>query len=649
MNDHRKERRLMAVMAADVVGYSRLVRADEESTIQRFKDLKTELFDPKLTQHRGRIVKLMGDGLLVEFASVVDAVRAASQIQAEVIQHNDKWSADKKMFLRIGINVGDVVIDGDDIHGDGVNVAARLEALAPPGGIYISDGAYEQVRDRLDLPFTDLGEQELKNIDRPVHVYAVGDVFKATKVSQSAQDVKKQISQLDMAQKSRPSIFRYASYGVVSLGILIGAGFYWKSAFSDVDQVTSMDASEQQAVVSIMVLPFTNDTGDPEQDYIADGLTVSVTSDLSRIRDAFVAAARTAFAYKNKPITLEQLGSDEGVRFVLQGNVQRGGDKIRINAQLADTQSGEQLWAETFEGDQANLFVLQDLVTARIGNSIGREMVILAARENETIVNDPKAADLILRAQAATLKPQSLENWQQIEKWFRQALELEAENTTALHGLSRSLVVQAFNFGYKLDPDIKEQKFTEGRDYALKAKELDPNNPMIYGALALYYSTHNDFPAQKRAVETWLSLDPKNPMAYNFEANSQIYLGNYKKSIELLDQGSALDPKHPNPLLAVSYFRAYFLLGDDDSAIEWAQRALELNSRFSEAYVFLAMAYARKGDEIKAEEAVKKLFIANPKFKLTNFRKPQSSRPDAHNEAYSEILLPAGRNAGLPE
>jgi len=338
------------------------------------------------------------------------------------------------------------------------------------------------------------------------------------------------------------------------------------------------------------------------------------------------------------------------VRFVLQGSVQGGGNKIRINAQLADTKTNAQLWAETFEGNPANLFELQDKVTARIGNSIGREMVASAAGENESRITTPEAADLILRASAAYLKPQSLENWQQIEEWSRQAIKLDPENAAAIIWLARSLTIQAFNFGQKLTPEVKEQKFSEGLDYALKAKEMDPENPIVYGILALYYATHNDFPAHRRASETWLSLEPQNAMAYNFQANVEIFLGNYSKAIELLNQGTALDPKHPSYVLfAVTYFRAYFLLGDNESTIEWAQKALDLNPRFSEAYVYLAMANALKGDKDKAEEAVANLYRLDPNFKLTNFRKPQSSRPAAHNDAYSEKILPAGRKAGLPE
>ena len=638
------KRKLTTILAADVEGYSRLMSADEEETLKTLKSYR-EIIDGLIGKHDGRIFGTGGDSVIAEFGSPVEAVRCAITIQEELGIRNAELAAERQMKFRIGVNVGDVMVEDDNLYGDGVNVAARLEGVAAAGGICISGSTFDQVKNKLSIGFEDIGPQEVKNITQPVRAYAIGAVGEYSDVAGATATA----PQHGPAPAPKAALIRYASIGLVLAGVLAGIGWYWQSARTDGDGPSAMDTAAQRAAISILVLPFANGTGDSQQDYIADGLTASVTSDLSRIRDAFVVAAATAFTYKNKPVNLQQLGKDQGVRFVLQGSVQRGGNKIRINAQLADTQSNAQLWAETFEGDQANLFALQDQVTARIGNSIGREMVVLAARENETRISNPQSADFILRATAAFLKPQSLKNLEQIEGWYRQALELDPENATAMAGLARALNVQAFNFGRKLAPDVKEKKFVEGRDYALKAKELDPNNPILYGILALYYSTHNDFPAQRRASETWLSLDPKNPMAYNFEANSQIYLGNYQNAIELLNQGTALDPKHPNVLLAISYIRTNFLLGDNDSTIEWAQRALELNPRFSEAHVFLAMAFALKGDDTRAREAVANLHRLDPNFKLTNFRKPQSSRPAAHNAAYAEKLLPAGRKAGLPE
>lgn len=635
MVEKRVERRLAAILVADVVGYSALIRADEEGTRAAVRQHNAETIEPQIATHNGRIFKTVGDGLLAEFASVVDAVRCAVEIQNAIRNHNTDVVAEKRIEFRIGVNLGDVIAEGDDLHGDGVNVAARLEGIADPQGVCISGSAFEQVRDKLEVGFEDLGDQQVKNINRPVRAY---------RVLTDPDDTGKIIT----APTKRTTNWKLPAVAAALVVIIAAGGLAWWQPW-----VTEIEApAAERAALSILVLPFANGTGDPQQAYIADGLTASVTSDLSRIRDAFVVAAATAFTYKDKPVNVQQLGTDLGVRFVLQGSVQRGGNTIRINAQLADTQTNAQLWTETFEGDQANLFALQDQVTARIGNSIGREMVVVAARESETRDSNPQAADFILRARAAVYKPQSLKNWEQIEGWYRQALELDPDNATAMAGLAQSLAIPAFNFGRKLPPDVKEKKFAEARDRALKAKELDPNNPMVYGTLALYATTHDDYPGVQRAAETWLSLDPKNPIAYNFVANSLIYRGKPEEAIALLDQATALSPNHPTvaaTLIAVTYARAYFMAGDNDAAIDWAQRTLGLNSRFIEGHVFLAMAYKLKGNDAKSSEAVAALRRANPKFKAGLMRKPTSTHPAMYKVYFEEKYLPAARQAGLPE
>lgn len=632
MADRGVQRRLAAILAADVEGFSRLMGDDEEATVATLRRHR-EITDRLIDEHDGRIANTAGDSIIAVFDSIVEAVRAATAIQAELAPLNAILPKQRQVQFRIGVNLGDVILEGEDVLGDGVNIAARLEGLADAGGISISQNVFDQVSDKLPYTYEDLGEQRVKNIARPVRAYRI-----------TTGNTQKTVTHRTGLRPPRLAIIAVAGIFLV----LVAAGWYWQGGDTKPTGLAQLSTA-QRAAVSVIVLPFTNATGDAAQDYIADGLTASVTSDLSRIRDAFVVATRTAFTYKNKLVDLQQLGKDLGVRFVLQGNVQRSGDTLRINAQLADTETSAQLWSETFEGNTGNLFALQDQVTARIGNSIGRKMVVLTARESKTRIGNPQATDLILRATAAFMGPQSVKNLGQIEDLFRQALTLDPQNAEAMAGLARALVVTAFNFGNKLTPDVKEQKFVEARDVALRAKEIDPNNPRIYGILALYYATHNDFPGQRRASETWLSLDPKNPMAYNFVANTHIYQGKYQEAIDLLDQGTALDPKHPNVLLAVTYFRTFFLMGNDDLTIDWTQRAQELNPRFSEALVFMAMAHARKGEDVKARKAVAKLAKANPKFKLTNFRKPQSSRPAAHNDAYDGIILPAGRKAGLPE
>jgi adenylate cyclase len=446
-------------------------------------------------------------------------------------------------------------------------------------------------------------------------------------------------------KRFRGPIAAIAAFGAVLSGLL----GYW-SAYQTVEKVvvpkpSPIAVKADAGPLSIVVLPFTNLTGDASQAYVADGITASLTSDLSRIRDAFIVNIASAFAYKDKPATVQQVGKDLGVHFVLQGSVQRNGTKIRINAQLADANSNAQLWSESFEGDQSDLFALQDRVTTLVGNSIGREMVIVAARESETRKSNPKVSDLMLRASALRLKNRTLPNLQQREDLYRQVLALEPNNVNAMVGLAGSLVVQ-YNFLYG---SAREKKLVEGRDLAMKAKALDPDRPDIYSAIQIYALVHdNDYEGALRAAKTRLSLEPKNPSAYSDLALEFIVQGDPKQSIGLLTQAINLDPKHPADFLLVNLGRAYFALGDNDAAIEWLQKAVERNPDFGFPYTILAMAYALKGDDPKARAAVSELRRLDPNMKLLAW-KPTSAQPAAYKEWYESRLVPAWRKAGLPE
>ncbi|HEV2976238.1 MAG TPA: tetratricopeptide repeat protein [Casimicrobiaceae bacterium] len=440
---------------------------------------------------------------------------------------------------------------------------------------------------------------------------------------------------------------------IASVGaVLSGLAGYW-STYHTVKKGVPLPASTQAPVaasaLSVMVLPFRNLTGDPNQAYVADGLTASLTADLSRIRDAFIVNAATAFAYKDKLLTAQQVAEELGVHFVLQGSVQRNGTMIRINAQLADATSHAQLWSDTFEGDQSDLFALQDQVTARIGNSIGREIVIVAARESETRKSNPKAADLMLRARALLLKPQSLKNWQQIEDLYRQVLTLEPMNSNAMAELAATLVLESSNFGSQLDESEKERKYAEGHGLAMKAKALDPDNPRLYVAILLYALDHDDYEGALRAATTRLSLEPKDPLAYNTLATMFLTGGQPTKAIELLTQAINLDPKRPDEVVLNSMGRAYFMLGDNAAAIDWLQKSLERSALLLSTNAFLAMAYALKGDEANARAATANLRQIAPNFRLLAREKPSSSYPAAYKQWYEAKLIPASRKAGLPE
>ena len=467
-----------------------------------------------------------------------------------------------------------------------------------------------------------------------------------------------------LAPATRPSTFsrwlawlkslKGAIVAIASVGAVLG-GFagYWNAyqatrAGSPSASLLATVGTGNAGPLSIVVLPFANLTGDPQQAYLADGLTAAMTADLSRISGAFIVSAGAAFAYKDKPVTLQQVGKDLGVRFALQGGVQRSGDKIRINAQLVDTTSNGQLWSESFEGSQADLFALQDLVTTRVGNSIGREMVVLAARDSEVRKTDPKAADLLLRARAQDLRPRFQKLYEESQALYRQALLLEPRNAEALAGLAASLAAAAYD-EFVVDPIAREKQLVEGRDLALKAMDLDPSNPNIYVTLSMYAVGHGDFEGARRADETVLSLRPKTPGAYTNLAASYIEAADPARAIELLTQGISLDPRHVHEATVGNMGQALFMQGDDKAAIEWLLKAQDMNPGNAQTRAFLAMAYARKGDHARARTAVAALLRVEPTFSLSKFEAPKPGQPAAYREFWETTLLAAGRQAGLPE
>jgi adenylate cyclase len=381
-------RRLTAILAADVAGYSRLMGADEEGTHERLKAHLGELVNPKITEHRGRIVKNTGDGLLAEFASVVDAVRCAAEVQRGMLDREPEVPEERRIMFRIGINLGDVIVEEHDIFGDGVNVAARLEALAEPGGICVSRVVRDQVRDKLDFSFEDMGAQQVKNIVRPVRVYAlrpenVGDLLAAS-----------------------VSPFRLISQPIVAPRL------------------------------SIVVLPFANLSDDREQQYFADGITEDLTTDLSRIAGMFVISRNTAFTYREKPVSARQIGRELGVRYVLEGSVRRSDKQVRINTQLIDADTNAHLWAERFDRDVGDLFALQNEITSRIAVALELELVgAEASRQTER----PDALDYIFRGRAALSKPLTRDNYAEAISLFERALALDPRSVAAQSWLANAL------------------------------------------------------------------------------------------------------------------------------------------------------------------------------------------------------------------
>ena len=366
-------RRLAAILAADVVGYSRLMGADEEGTHERFKAHLRELIDPKIREHHGRIVKTTGDGVLAEFASVVDAVRCAGEIQRGMADRDLDLAEERRLRFRIGVNLGDMIVDGDDIYGDGVNIAVRLEGLAAPGSICVSGTVRDHIGDRLPYAFEDMGEQSLKNIARPVLVYAL-----------------------------RPG-------GIAGL------------------PATSLTSTVTAPRLSIVVLPFTNLSDDREQQYFADGITEDLTTDLSRLANMFVISRNTAFTYRNKPVDTKQIGRDLCVRYVLEGSVRLSGNRVRVTAQLIDAGTDAHLWAERFDRDTEDLFALQDEIVSRLANALGVELI---AAEVSRPAEHPDTLDYILRGRAALLKPRTPDI-------YREAINLSSAHWRSIRNPSR--------------------------------------------------------------------------------------------------------------------------------------------------------------------------------------------------------------------
>ena len=389
-------RKIAAILVADVVGYSRLAGADEDRTLSRLRGLRSDLIDPAITAHHGRIVKRTGDGNLIEFRSVVDAVRCAIEVQSGMAERNAGLPAERRIDFRVGIHLGDVVEETDgDLMGDGVNIAARLEGICEPGAICLSEDAYRQVKGRLDLAVSDLGPTQLKNIADPVRVYSL-EVGKPAQVRATKPAALKQ-----------RAMFMLLAAGIVAL-VVITAGV-WLA----VRPASGPEVSATRPRLSIVVLPFANLSGDPAQEYLADVITEGLTTGLSRINGTFVIARSTAFTYKGKPTDVKQVGKDLGVRYVLEGSEQHSGNEVRVNAQLIDAETGAHLWVDQFDADRADLLQMQDEIVTRLARAMQIQLVAVdAARVTRTRAGNLDAEDLALRCErrASTTFPQGPRN-----------------------------------------------------------------------------------------------------------------------------------------------------------------------------------------------------------------------------------------------
>jgi adenylate cyclase len=548
------ERRLAAILAADVAGYSRLMGADEEGTLERLKALRRELIDPKIADHHGRIVKTTGDGLLAEFASVVDAVRCAVAVQQPMGERNTGVAAENRFELRIGINLGDVIVEGDDLYGDGVNIAARIEALADPGGVFLSNTVYDQVRDRLPFVFEDLGEQQVKNIARPVRVYRVREVGAAAKIPASPV--------LPLPDKP-----------------------------------------------SIAVLPFANMSGDPEQEYFADGMVEEIITALSRIRWLFVIARNSSFTYKGRAVDVKQVGRELGVRYVLEGSVRKAGTQVRITGQLIDALTGTHLWADRFDGSMEDIFELQDRVAVSVAGVI--EPALQAAeirRSAARPTTDLSAYDLHLRA-LAVFSPRTKERVIEALGLLEQAIAIDRDYGPALAWAA--LCHMSFvRDGWAEESETSRRKAIDLARLALEAGENDAGILANAANVLAYFG--EDIGAMIGLVDRALALNPSYARGWFVSGLLRVFAGQPDLAIEHIETSLRLSPRESiGARLSVIGVACFFKRRFDEAEAKLLL-AIQDHPGFPTSYRTLAACYAHMGRLDQARASVTRLRAITP-------------------------------------
>ena len=591
----RVERRLAAILAADVAGYSRLMGADEEGTHERLQGHLRELVNPKISEHRGRVVKNTGDGFLAEFLSVVDAVRCAVEVQRGMAERNQSSSPEECIEFRIGINLGDVIAEQHDIFGDGVNVAARLEALAKPGGIYISRVVRDQVRDRIEVTFDDLGEQQVKNIARPVRVYQIGD----------------------RAARIEPPL------------------------------PASPPALPLPDKPSIAVLPFQNMSGDPEQEYFADGMVEEIITALSRIKWLFVIARNSSFTYKGQPVDVTRVGRELGVRYVLEGSVRKSGNQVRITAQLIDAANGAHLWAGRFDGSLEDVFELQDKVALNVAGVI--EPTLQAAeilRSGARPTNDLAAYDLYLRA----IGP--IRSGERDKERYLQGLDLLGEAIKRDPRYGPALACAAFHHnvldvaGWTSEPEANR---LEGLDLARRALMVAGDDPAVLGQVARVFGYFGeDLAAAMSLIDRALELNPSFALGWQWSGWLRLWAGQPDLGIGHFETSMRLNPLMGRADFYLGIGMGHFFGGRFEDAAASLLLSLQEGPAWVPTHRFLASCYTHLGRFDEAREIVTRLLTLTTEVvpSATHWRNPE------HRELYLSGLrfavgdaMPAGPGA----
>jgi len=620
-------RKLAAILMSDVVGYSRLAGSDEDRILARLRALQSDLIDPIIAVHNGRVVKRTGDGAIVEFRSVVDAVRCAIEVQNGMVERNAGLPPERRIEFRIGIHLGDVVEESDgDLMGDGVNIAARLEGIAKPGAICLSEDAYRQVKSRLDLAVSDLGAVQLKNIAEPMRVYSVHvGVPVQAKLTQSVTP-------------KRHSMAVLLGAAVVALAGIVGGAWYFVGADWLASIASNGPTAGKAAHLSIVVLPFTNLSNDPSQNYFADGITENLTTDLSRIRNSFVIARNTAFTFKGKNIPVKEISRELGVRYVLEGSVQRDRNHVRVNAQLIDGDTGAHLWADRFEEDLTDVFRLQDQIVARLANTLGSELV-KAEAEKSAHLSD--AIDLTMRGWAILNELRLITDKSGLVKalsLFEQALALDPNNVDALVGAASA---ERYEFQYS-GMDEKPGQIAKIDEMLTSAIRIDPSNARAYVVRGMTYRSTKRNREAAEAAQTAIRLNPSYAPAYAQLAQDQsstpaeypLAIANIDRAIQLSPRDSEMGRWHWIKGKTFNY------MGRHQDAIRELQAALDAGYGVWPVYSNLAVAYGYLGQRSEAEAALVQARKLNPKLTIKWYR-ARVEEP--------EIIFQGLPRAGLPE
>ena len=580
MTTEHVERRLTAILAADIAGYSRLMGNDEEGTLAQLKAHRRTLVDRKINEHRGRIVKTTGDGMLVEFASVVEAVRCAVEIQRGMAERNVAAPAGQRMEFRVGINVGDIIIEGDDIFGDGVNVAARLEGLAEPGGICVSGRVQEDAQGKLDIAFEDIGEQKLKNIARPVRAFRV---------------------RLDGTAAPTLAGWRGGLFAALALMILLTVGALWIGLGSEWKFLHSGDQFTKSAEVgtkpAIAIVPFLNQSDDSAREYFADGLTQDIINALGRFSALTVMSWNAVFPYKGKPASPQEIGRRLAVSYLVEGSVRQTGDRVKVIAQLVDTGQGRVLWSARFEEALADVFALQDDIVTRIVRVLAiRVTQIEQNREFAKPTENLAAYDYVLRARPALQHPTQANNVE-ARALLKRAIELDPNYAAAYAALAETYHIAA-SMGWAESPTAF---LSRAEELAIKALSLDDSEVrahIILGHIHLFHQRYNQAQAE---IERAITINPNDAHGLAGRGNILLWLGQTDAAIEALEQAQRIDPDL-NVIDRFALGLAYYLKRRYDAAIEQAEINLRTTAGANFSRILLAAAYAQ---DHRAEDAAR--------------------------------------------